>query len=140
VNPQWNLAFSEANVLRGLHVHVEHSDWFCVASGAMFVGLLDLRVGRSRRRAVNLRMGNAEGIPEALLIPPGVAHGFYNSEPAVHVYGTSTAWSADDELGCRFDDPDVGIDWPLQPGVTPLLSERDRSAGSLRDLVARLTF
>jgi dTDP-4-dehydrorhamnose 3,5-epimerase len=70
-------------------------------------------------------------------VPPGVAHGFFFPEESVHVYAVSETFDPEDELGCRWDDPETGLDWPC---TAPLLSERDEQAGSfraLRDAVAR---
>ena len=63
--------------------------------------------------------------PLALSIPPGVAHGFYFDESSLHVYAVSHEWDPSDELGCRWDDPDLGIAWPCS---APLISGRDRSS------------
>ena len=61
----------------------------------------------------------------ALVIPEGFAHGFQTLEndSIVH-YTTSQKYSQEHELGIRYDDPDIGIDWPLE--VT-LVSEKDRN-------------
>ena len=45
-------------------------------------------------------------------IPPGVAHGFYFHEPSLHVYAVEHEWDPADELGCRWDDPELEIAWP----------------------------
>src|SRR5262245_34707583 len=72
---QWNIVRSEANVLRGVHLHVRHADYLVVLDGEMLVGLRDLRrdsptYGCSATQALT---GSAM---TALVIPPGVAHGF----------------------------------------------------------------
>jgi dTDP-4-dehydrorhamnose 3,5-epimerase len=69
----------------------------------------------------------------ALVIPTGVAHGFYFPERSLHVYAVSHEWDPSDELGCRWDDPELGIGWPC---TDPLLSERDRALGPLSELRA----
>lgn len=128
---QWNVVRSDAGVLRGVHCHVDHWDWLILASGACSFGLADLRRGSpTERLAVTVEArGQA---PFALVIPPGVAHGFLFTEPSVHVYGVTHYWNLADELGCRFDDPELGIPWPTRH-VT--LSPRDEALPPLRDLL-----
>ena len=73
---QWNVVRSEANVLRGVHVHVVHEDYFVLLKGQMLLGLRDLRpVAPTEDNTAVLEL-NAEQL-EAIRIPPGVAHGFY---------------------------------------------------------------
>jgi dTDP-4-dehydrorhamnose 3,5-epimerase len=133
---QWNLVESQARVLRGVHVHHRHEDWLVVVAGTMVVGLRDLRAGSPSHGVVDLvTLGGGER--RALRIPPGVAHGFYFPEPSVHVYAVSDYWDPADELGCRFDDPDLGIDWP---DPEPVLSDRDHSLPRLAELLARQRF
>ena len=68
------------------------------------------------------------------MIPVGVAHGFYfHSERSVHVYAVSHEFDPADELGCRWDDPELDIVWPCS---APLISSRDKTLGSLSDLRA----
>jgi dTDP-4-dehydrorhamnose 3,5-epimerase len=61
-----------------------------------------------------------------VLIPPGVAHGFFSPDGSIVMYGVSRYWDPADELGVRFDDPELSLDWPLPPNG-PVLSERDAS-------------
>ncbi len=131
---QWNGVCSEAKVLRGVHVHVEHVDYVVVLRGRARFGLVDLRPGSpSEGRRAELELsGDAL---QALLIPPGVAHGFYFYEPALHVYGVSRYWDPADELGCRFDDPDLGLCWPT---AAPILSPRDERLPPLAALRGRI--
>ena len=122
---QWNAALSHAGVLRGVHVHRGHSDYLTVVSGTLVLGLHDLRPEDPAERAsLWLTLTGTE--PLGVGIPPGVCHGFWFPEPTVHVYGVSSYWDVGDELGCRFDDPDLGLTWPER---APVLSARDEAAG-----------
>ena len=155
VQVQWNIGRSAPNVMRGVHLHLVHSDWLALIAGKMFVGLRDLRPeSPTRGRSVIVTL-NAPGpaascrcsgaidgsgrsdaaTGEALYIPPGVAHGFYNFDVATYLYGTSTVWSPIDELGCRWDDPALELAWPIPNGETPTLSARDDGAESLAQLL-----
>lgn len=127
---QWNAVRSEANVLRGVHAHHTHGDYLTLAWGRATVGLYDLREESPTAGLAALVELRADA-PASLVIPPGVAHGFYLHEPSLHVYAVTHEWDPEDELGCRFDDPALGIEWP---SPTPVLSPRDEALGSLRQL------
>jgi dTDP-4-dehydrorhamnose 3,5-epimerase len=129
---QWNAVHSEANVLRGVHAHWRHADYLTVVVGRAAIGLHDLREG-SETEGLGTIVDLAADAPAGLSIPPGVAHGFYFVEPSLHVYAVSHEWDPSDELGCRWDDPELGIDWPCSE---PLVSERDDELGPLSELRA----
>lgn len=128
---QWNVVRSRANVLRGFHVHVTHRDYLMALSGELFLGLKDIRP-RSPTAGLSEVHMLSPAQAAAVTIPPGVAHGFYFAKPSAHLYAVSQYWNVADELGCRWDDPEIGIDWPTS---APLLSERDASAGSYAQMV-----
>jgi dTDP-4-dehydrorhamnose 3,5-epimerase len=119
---QWNLVQSRGNVLRGVHVHPRHADYLLVLSGTLMLGLHDLRPDdpAARKSGILTLTGND---PATVYIPAGVCHGFWFPEPTTYVYGLSTGWSPSEELGCRYDDPALGLDWPDL--TSPVLSPRD---------------
>jgi len=129
---QWNAVRSEANVLRGVHAHARHWDYLTVPFGRAVVGLHDLRDESSTAGLAALVELDGDA-PAGLTIPPGVAHGFYFRAASLHVYAVSHEWDPHDELGCRWDDPALGIPWPCDD---PLLSARDASLGPLTKLAA----
>jgi dTDP-4-dehydrorhamnose 3,5-epimerase len=131
---QWNAVHSKANVLRGVHVHLRHADYVTVVSGRALFGLCDLRPDSP---TAGLRAAIEVGGQEmtAVMIPPGVAHGFYFREPSLHVYAVSEYWDVEDELGCHFADPELGLEWPT---ATPLVSERDAALPSFSHLMNRI--
>src|SRR5262249_39043 len=129
---QWNAVRSEPNVLRGVHAHARHWDYLTVPFGRALVGLHDLRHGSPTAGLAALVELEGDA-PSGLTIPPGVAHGFFFYRASLHVYAVSHEWDPADELGCRWDDPALGIDWPC---VDPLLSARDAALGPLRELQA----
>jgi len=127
---QANLSRSRARVLRGLHFHRRQADYWCVLAGRAFVGLFDLRAGSpTEGRKAELTM-DAEAGRTALYLPPGVAHGFYAETEVLLQYLVDAYYSGEDELGLAWDDPDVGIAWPVSE---PVLSERDRHNPSLHE-------
>ena len=127
---QWNFVRSQSNVLRGVHVHLRHSDYLVFLEGKAVVGLHDLRVeSATHGLAVTVAM-NGDDLA-AISIPPGVAHGFCHITPTLHIYAMSEEWTPADELGCRWDDAELQIDWPL---VNPIISDRDAALPSLSGL------
>lgn len=131
---QWNAVRSNAGVLRGVHVHRVHGDYLTVPAGHMTIGLCDLRPhSPTHRMATTIELGEAH--PRAVAIPPGVAHGFYFNEDSLHVYAVSHYWDLADELGCRWDDPGLGIPWRHE---TAHISQRDADLQSLPELIEEL--
>ncbi len=72
----------------------------------------------------------------SLLIPEGFGHGFITLEPnSTVVYVVSAAYALDHESGIRFDDPMLGIEWPIAAQV---LSEKDLEWGPVADRIGEL--
>lgn len=125
---QANLSRSEAGVLRGLHFHRRQSDLWVPVAGTATAALFDLREGSpTRGRAATFELDASR--PSALYIAAGVAHGFAATRPFSLLYLVDREYGDDDEWGVAWDDPDLGIDWPL---ADPVLSERDRMNPPLR--------
>lgn len=131
---QWNVVRSGPGTVRGLHVHLIHLDYWMLVRGVATVGFRDLR-----KHSPTAGMAGAlylDGqVPEILVIPPGVGHGFQFHETSIHVYAVTHYWNLADELGCRWNDPALGIPWP-EP--TAVLSDRDRLAQPLEGLLREL--
>jgi dTDP-4-dehydrorhamnose 3,5-epimerase len=71
-----------------------------------------------------------------LWVPPGFAHGFcVLSDTAEVEYKCTALYDRDDELSIAWDDPEVGIEWPV---AEPILSEKDAAAARLAEVAARL--
>ena len=135
---QCNLARSQsAGVVRGLHFQQSPAEERklvrCVA-GSIFDVIADLRPGSPTfRRAWWTELDAVRR--QALLIPPGVAHGYQSLQDGSEVfYMTDQFYTPELETGVRYDDPVLGIPWPLPAGE---VSPRDRrwpllDAGSAR--------
>ena len=138
---QANLSTSAAGVLRGLHYHRRQDDYWIVAAGRAFVALADVRplLERSGDRAiVETRELAAD---DWVVIPTGVAHGFLALEPLELIYLVTNEYDGSDELGFAWDDPAVGVPWPIlsvTPDGRPILSGRDQTNPPLAELVERL--
>jgi dTDP-4-dehydrorhamnose 3,5-epimerase len=135
---QWSIVTSAAGVLRGMHLHVRHDEYFSVVSGRATVGLHDLRPDSPTAGAAATYELCGES-PAALVFPRGLVHGWLFHEPTVHLQAVSEAhdhYGADDNNGCHWNDPELGIAWPFEPSV---VSDRAQAFGSLAELRARLT-
>ena len=129
---QGNVSFSKANVLRGLHYHRDQADWWTVYTGVAVVGLHDLRAGSPTQGiGAAVRLDPAQGL-KGLYIPAGVAHGFYAERDVILHYMVDAYHTGDDEYGLAWNDPGLGIDWPVEE---PILSERDRSNPTLDEVL-----
>jgi dTDP-4-dehydrorhamnose 3,5-epimerase len=125
---QENVSVSKRHVLRGLHYQVSQvqGKLIRVLAGAVFDVIVDLRrssPGFGRSLSVNL--GAHE--PRSLWVPPGFAHGFLALDDNTHVqYKVTDFWAPQAERTLAWDDPALGIQWPLPPGTAPALSDKDR--------------
>lgn len=137
---QANLSSSATGVLRGLHYHRRQLDYWIVLSGRAFVALVDVRPVAEGRGAADVE--TRELAPDDwVVIPTGVAHGFLALEPLELLYLVTNEYDGSDELGFAWDDPAVGVPWPVVPGTPdgrPILSDRDQSNPTLAELVASL--
>lgn len=131
---QWMVVRSEANALRGVHVHARHWDYYCVVSGELAVGLHDLRPGAAMARSTAMLLLSGQRL-QLLTVPSGVAHGLYSPNPSTLLVGTSTYYDPADDRGCRWDARELGLEWPC---TSPILSAKDRDAGSYAELEAGL--
>jgi dTDP-4-dehydrorhamnose 3,5-epimerase len=131
---QWHVLTSAAGTLRGMHVHVRHWDYKIVVAGRVTLVLKDLR-GQwpAEDDAERLELSGGELV--SVTIPPGVAHGVYSHDDSVTMVAASELYDPTDEYEFRWDDPELGVEWP----VAPLhLSRRDLEAQSLASLVEQL--
>jgi dTDP-4-dehydrorhamnose 3,5-epimerase len=131
---QDNVARSKRGVIRGLHLQHPNpqAKLVTVAIGEIFDVVVDVRVGSPTfGRWTSFELSEKNG--RQLFIPSGFAHGYQStSDVSVVVYKSSNVYSPDDERTIRWDDKDIGIDWPVP---NPVLSTRDESAPLLRELL-----
>jgi dTDP-4-dehydrorhamnose 3,5-epimerase len=131
--PQDNHSRSAKHVLRGLHFQVQHpqAQILTVMRGRIFDVAVDLR----RRSPTFTRWFGVELSdegPQQIYMAPGFAHGFcVLSEMADLHYKVSRQYDGEDEGGLLWNDPDVGVSWPIE---RPVLSARDAAYPPLRDL------
>lgn len=131
---QDNVSYSRRGVLRGLHVQHPHAQGKLaqVLAGEVFDVAVDIRRGSPTYGSwagVTLSAENKR----QLWIPPGFAHGFLvTGETALFVYKNTDYYSPETELSVRWDDPDIGIEWPLEG--SPELSKKDSEAAHLSEI------
>ena len=133
---QDNQSFSaEKGVLRGLHFQLAphaQDKLVRVLRGSIFDVAVDIRTASPTfGRWVSCVLSAAAW--NQLLIPRGFAHGFLTLEPATEVfYKVSARYAPECDRAIRYDDPAIGITWPLD-GTDPVLSDKDRKAPLLAE-------
>jgi dTDP-4-dehydrorhamnose 3,5-epimerase len=129
---QDNHSRSRQGVLRGMHFQPGQAKLVRCARGAILDVVVDIRPGSASFGRWEGAQLDDEGNLQ-LYVPDGFAHGFcVLSEVADVIYKVSTYYDPAAESGFRFDDPDVGIEWPRDIALE--ISARDREAPQLREL------
>ncbi len=130
---QDNLSYSEHGVLRGLHFQSPQGQGklVYVISGEVFDVAVDIRRGSPT-------FGRWEGYylsgenKRQLYVPAGFAHGFcVTGESALFAYKCTDYYNREAEKGLLWNDPDLGINWPLE---NPVLSDKDLVLPRLKEL------
>lgn len=131
---QDNHSRSARGVLRGLHYQIEQPQGKLVrcTQGEVFDVAVDIRRDSPTFGRWVGEILSAEN-KRQLWVPPGLAHGFLVlSEGAEFLYKTTEYYAPQLERAIIWNDPDLGIDWPLE-GELPLLSPKDSSASTFND-------
>ena len=135
---QDNHSYSVRGTLRGLHAQLRHPQGKLVRAvqGEIFDVAVDIRPDSPTfGQWVGDRL-SGENFHQ-LWVPPGFAHGFCVLSENAHVqYKCTELYRGDDEIGIVWNDPAIGIDWPV---TEPLLSRKDREAPKLEAIVNLLS-
>jgi dTDP-4-dehydrorhamnose 3,5-epimerase len=132
---QDNHSGSRRGILRGLHYQIRRPQGKLVraVAGEIFDVAVDVRRGSptfGRWVGYSLSAENRR----QLWVPPGLAHGFYVvSEWAEVVYKATDYYAPEWERSVRWDDPELGISWPLVGGSPPTLSAKDAAGRPLAE-------
>ena len=130
---QDNCSRSVRNTLRGLHFQEPHGQGKLVMAleGTVYDVIVDIRTGSptfGKWYGVELSGKNLH----QLYIPPGCAHGFcVTSETATFLYKCTAYYSPRDERGILWNDPALGIRWPISK---PLLSPKDQAYRTIKEM------
>ena len=133
---QDNESKSKKGVLRGMHFQTKFTQGKLVRAtqGEVYDVAVDLRKDSKtygKWYGVNLSEENKR----QFYVPEGFAHGFYVlSDVAEFVYQVTNLYHPEDEGALFWNDPEVGIKWPLIDGVEVLLSEKDKKNPLLKDI------
>jgi len=130
---QDNQSLSNKNVLRGLHYRIapEQSKLVRVVKGEVFDVVVDIRKSSPTfGKWQSFILSDTNHLQ--LYVPVGFAHGFcVLSDTMEFLYKVSEYYSGEKEKGLIWNDPDIGIDWPISD---PILSDKDKSNPRLRSL------
>ena len=132
---QDNLSRSTAGVLRGLHYQLNYPQGKLVSviTGEVFDVAVDIRRGSPTFGQWYGAVLSSENHRQ-LYIPPGYAHGFcVLSDTVDFQYKCTNYYHPEDEIGVMWNDPDIGIDWPIDE---PTLSDKDKLLLPLADIPA----
>ena len=133
---QDNESKSSYGVMRGLHFQrppFTQTKLVRCVQGAVLDVAVDIRKG-SPTYGQHVAVELTEDNHRQFFIPKGFAHGFLVlSDYAEFAYKCSDFYHPDDEGGLKWDDPDIGVEWPLQEGVELNLSEKDTKWGGIKE-------
>lgn len=130
---QDNHSHSVKGTLRGLHYQLNHAQGklMYAVKGEIFDVAVDIRRGSpdfGKWTGVMLSDKNKR----QLYVPPGFAHGFcVLSDEADIIYKCTDFYAPDDEYGIIWNDPEIGIDWPI---TNPVLSDKDSAFNTLPNI------
>ena len=132
---QDNMSSSTKNVLRGLHYQLDpmaQGKLVRVVVGEVFDVAVDIRRGSPYFGKWVGQILSAENA-KSMYVPPGFAHGFcVLSELAVFHYKCTNYYSKENERGLLWNDPEIGIDWPVELDKV-ILSDKDKNAAPLKN-------
>ena len=132
---QDNQSMSVKGVLRGLHFQKQYPQGKLVRAvrGTVFDVAVDLRSDSKtygKWFGVTLSAENKK----QFYIPEGFAHGFLVlSDEAEFAYKCTDFYHLGDEGGLLWSDPEIGVDWPIEPGMELIISDKDKKWSGLKD-------
>ncbi len=130
---QDNHSMSSKNVLRGMHYQIRQAQGKLVRviAGEVFDVAVDMRKASPHFGQWTGAILSAQNHKQ-MWIPPGFAHGFLvTSDKAEFLYKTTDYWAPEHERCLQWDDPAVGIKWPLM--VAPVMSAKDQQGKLLAE-------
>ena len=132
---QDNQSMSVKGVLRGLHYQKQYPQGKLVRAvrGTVFDVAVDLREKSATYGKWFGVILSAEN-KKQFYIPEGFAHGFLVlSDEAEFAYKCTDFYHPGDEGGLKWDDPEIGVDWPIEEGMELIISEKDKKWGGFKE-------
>ena len=132
---QDNQSMSVKGVLRGLHYQKQYPQGKLVRAvrGTVFDVAVDLRE-KSATYGKWFGVILSEENKKQFYIPEGFAHGFLVlSDEAEFAYKCTDFYHPGDEGGLKWDDPEIGVDWPIEEGMELIISEKDKKWGGFKE-------
>ena len=130
------LSSSKKNVLRGLHLQTKFAQgkYLSVLKGEIYDVAVDLRKNsKTFCKYFSMKISSDNGV--SLYIPPGFAHGFLGlKEENILSYHCTNYRSKKHEVGIKWDDPDIKINWRIKK---PFLSSKDKKNLSLKEFIKK---
>ena len=137
---QDNQSASKKGVLRGLHFQINYPQdkLVRVVNGEVFDVAVDLRKGsKTFGKWYGVRL-SAEN-KKQFFIPKNFAHGFLVlSDYAEFCYKCTDFYHPNDEGGLAYNDPDIGVEWPIEAGMELTLSEKDTKWGGIKQYMENM--
>lgn len=134
---QDNQSASVKGVLRGLHFQIQYPQdkLVRVLKGEVYDVAVDIRPGsKTYGKYFGVRL-SAEN-KKQFFIPKNFAHGFLVlSDMAEFAYKCTDFYHPNDEGGLKFDDPDIGVEWPITPDTKLIMSDKDTKWGGIKEYV-----
>ena len=131
------MSFSKKNVIRGLHLQTRNSQgkFISVIKGKIFDVVIDLRK-KSKTYGKSMSVVLSEKNSKSIFIPPGFAHGFCAlSKENYIVYSCTKYRSKRYEIGIKYNDKDLKINWPIK---NPIISNKDRKNLSFKEFKEKI--
>ena len=131
---QWSIVESAERVLRGMHLHRRHDEYFALVKGRACVGLYDARPkSPTFMKSCLIDLDDSERV--FVTFPSGLIHGWYFYTPTIHLQAVSESYlnyGKDDNIRCSWADPDINIAWPDR---VPVLSDLAEGAGTVQEIL-----
>lgn len=134
---QDNQSSSVRGVLRGLHFQIQYPQdkLVRVLQGEVYDVAVDIRKGSATYGKWYGVLLSAEN-KKQFFIPKNFAHGFLVlSDYAEFAYKCTDFYHPNDEGGLKFDDPDIGVEWPITPDTKLIMSDKDTKWGGIKEYV-----
>jgi len=132
---QWNIVLSKRKTIRGMRVHKKHTDYVVLFKGSALYVLKDLRQ-KSKTYMQNCYVKLYGNKMKYIIIPTGIAHGFYFYEDSGYAYGVDNYYKNSDEIRFNYLDDDCKFKWPSKKII---MTKRDRMLPPLKKVLNKLT-